>query len=155
MAMSRFVGVGEGDKNINDDRVADPVPQSHHGAIDSQLTCPTQSNNPGGPSTVDPAEVARFSKLSDEWWDPNGKMAPLHKINPLRLGWIRDTACRKFNRNPRSLASLQGLAHSRHRLRRGPVVGAAGAARRPGDRHRSVGIQHRGGEGACRPVEPS
>ncbi len=70
---------------------------------------PTQPNNPGGPSTVDPAEVARFSKLSDEWWDPNGKMAPLHKINPLRLGWIRDTACRKFNRNPRSLTSLAGL----------------------------------------------
>jgi 2-polyprenyl-6-hydroxyphenyl methylase / 3-demethylubiquinone-9 3-methyltransferase len=70
---------------------------------------PTQPNNPGAPSTVDPAEVARFSKLSDEWWDPNGKMAPLHKINPLRLGWIRDTACRKFNRNPRSLTSLAGL----------------------------------------------
>jgi 2-polyprenyl-6-hydroxyphenyl methylase / 3-demethylubiquinone-9 3-methyltransferase len=70
---------------------------------------PTQSNHPGGPSTVDPAEVERFSKMSDEWWDPNGKMAPLHKINPLRLGWIRDTACRKFNRNPRSLASLGGL----------------------------------------------
>jgi 2-polyprenyl-6-hydroxyphenyl methylase / 3-demethylubiquinone-9 3-methyltransferase len=69
----------------------------------------TQPNNPGGPSTVDPAEVARFSKLSDEWWDPNGKMAPLHKINPLRIGWIRDTACRKFNRNPRSLTSLAGL----------------------------------------------
>lgn len=69
----------------------------------------TQSNIPGGPSTVDPAEVARFSKLSEEWWDPQGRMAPLHKINPLRLGWIRDTACRKFNRNPRSLASLQGL----------------------------------------------
>jgi 2-polyprenyl-6-hydroxyphenyl methylase/3-demethylubiquinone-9 3-methyltransferase len=70
---------------------------------------PTQSNISGGPSTVDPAEVARFSKLSDEWWDPNGRMAPLHKINPLRLGWIRDTACHKFNRNPRSLASLGGL----------------------------------------------
>jgi len=40
-------------------------------------------------STVDPAEVAKFSKLSDEWWDPNGKMAPLHKINPLRLTYIR------------------------------------------------------------------
>jgi 2-polyprenyl-6-hydroxyphenyl methylase/3-demethylubiquinone-9 3-methyltransferase len=68
-----------------------------------------QSNIPGGPSTVDPAEVARFSKLSEEWWDPNGQMAPLHKINPLRLGWIRDTACRKFNRNPRSLKSLERL----------------------------------------------
>jgi 2-polyprenyl-6-hydroxyphenyl methylase/3-demethylubiquinone-9 3-methyltransferase len=68
-----------------------------------------QSNLPGGPSTVDPAEVARFSKLSEEWWDPQGPMAPLHKINPLRLAWIRDTACRKFNRNQRSLTSLQGL----------------------------------------------
>jgi 2-polyprenyl-6-hydroxyphenyl methylase / 3-demethylubiquinone-9 3-methyltransferase len=68
-----------------------------------------QSNHPGGPSTVDPAEVARFSQLSEEWWDPQGRMAPLHKINPLRLGWIRDTACRKFNRNPRSLKSLDHL----------------------------------------------
>jgi 2-polyprenyl-6-hydroxyphenyl methylase/3-demethylubiquinone-9 3-methyltransferase len=68
-----------------------------------------QSNYPGGPSTVDPAEVARFSQLSEEWWDPQGRMAPLHKINPLRLGWIRDTACRKFNRNPRSLKSLERL----------------------------------------------
>jgi 2-polyprenyl-6-hydroxyphenyl methylase / 3-demethylubiquinone-9 3-methyltransferase len=69
----------------------------------------TQPSNRDGPSTVDPAEVARFSQLSEEWWDPNGKMAPLHKINPLRLAWIRDSACRKFNRNPRSLASLGGL----------------------------------------------
>jgi 2-polyprenyl-6-hydroxyphenyl methylase/3-demethylubiquinone-9 3-methyltransferase len=68
-----------------------------------------QSNFPGGPSTVDPAEVARFSQLSEEWWDPQGRMAPLHKINPLRLGWIRDTACRKFNRNQRSLKSLERL----------------------------------------------
>src|SRR5215813_13140752 len=60
-------------------------------------------------STVDPAEVAKFSKLSDEWWDPKGKMAPLHKINPLRLGYIRDAACRKFERNVRSLSCLAGL----------------------------------------------
>ena len=67
-----------------------------------------QSSVPRG-STVDPAEVARFSKLSQEWWDPNGKMAPLHRINPLRLGWIRDAACRRFSRNPKSLSSLEGL----------------------------------------------
>ena len=60
-------------------------------------------------STVDPAEVAKFSKLSDEWWDPHGKMAPLHKINPLRLTYIRDAACRKFERNLRSLSCLSGL----------------------------------------------
>ncbi|MCA6108850.1 bifunctional 2-polyprenyl-6-hydroxyphenol methylase/3-demethylubiquinol 3-O-methyltransferase UbiG [Bradyrhizobium cenepequi] len=60
-------------------------------------------------TTVDPAEVAKFSKLSAEWWDPRGKMAPLHKINPLRLGYIRDAACRKFDRNARSLSCLSGL----------------------------------------------
>ena len=71
-----------------------------------------QQNSPAGLSTgssVDPAEVAKFSKLSDEWWDPRGKMAPLHKINPLRLGFIRDAACRKFDRNARSLSCLSGL----------------------------------------------
>ncbi|WP_407149262.1 bifunctional 2-polyprenyl-6-hydroxyphenol methylase/3-demethylubiquinol 3-O-methyltransferase UbiG [Bradyrhizobium sp. ORS 86] len=60
-------------------------------------------------SSVDPAEVAKFSKLSDEWWDPHGKMAPLHKINPLRLAYIRDAACRKFERNVKSLSCLSGL----------------------------------------------
>src|SRR5438045_1623673 len=60
-------------------------------------------------STVDPAEIAKFSKLSAEWWNPNGKMAPLHKINPLRLTYIRDAACRKFERNVKSLGCLSGL----------------------------------------------
>ncbi|MDE2601457.1 MAG: bifunctional 2-polyprenyl-6-hydroxyphenol methylase/3-demethylubiquinol 3-O-methyltransferase UbiG [Bradyrhizobium sp.] len=69
------------------------------------------SNFPGGGSgvTVDPAEIAKFSKLSETWWDPNGKMAPLHKINPLRLSYIRDAACRKFERNVKSLSCLSGL----------------------------------------------
>ncbi|WP_440636588.1 bifunctional 2-polyprenyl-6-hydroxyphenol methylase/3-demethylubiquinol 3-O-methyltransferase UbiG [Bradyrhizobium sp. PUT101] len=65
------------------------------------------SAQPG--STVDVAEIAKFSKLSAEWWDPKGKMAPLHRINPLRLGYIRDAACRKFERNVRSLNCLGGL----------------------------------------------
>lgn len=60
-------------------------------------------------TTVDPAEVARFSQLSEQWWNPKGKMAPLHKINPLRLAYIRDAACRKFDRNPKSLNCLSGL----------------------------------------------
>ncbi|KYK44138.1 bifunctional 3-demethylubiquinone 3-O-methyltransferase/2-octaprenyl-6-hydroxy phenol methylase [Bradyrhizobium liaoningense] len=60
-------------------------------------------------STVDAAEIAKFSKLSAEWWDPKGRMAPLHRINPLRLGYIRDAACRKFERNVRSLNCLGSL----------------------------------------------
>src|ERR1041384_2148635 len=39
-------------------------------------------------STVDAAEVARFAQLASEWWDPRGKMAVLHKFNPVRLGFI-------------------------------------------------------------------
>jgi 2-polyprenyl-6-hydroxyphenyl methylase/3-demethylubiquinone-9 3-methyltransferase len=66
-----------------------------------------QSNASG--TTVDANEVAKFSRLSAEWWDPKGKMAPLHKINPLRLTYIRDAAARKFERNVRSLNCLSGL----------------------------------------------
>jgi 2-polyprenyl-6-hydroxyphenyl methylase/3-demethylubiquinone-9 3-methyltransferase len=75
----------------------------------SDSSSATQSSASATTSTVDPAEIARFSKLSEEWWDPRGKMAPLHKINPLRLGYIRDAACRKFERDARSLDCLKGL----------------------------------------------
>ncbi len=37
---------------------------------------------------ADPAELKRFADVASRWWDPNGAMAPLHKINPLRLDWI-------------------------------------------------------------------
>ena len=73
------------------------------------MTSSTQNTADPKGSTVDPAEVAKFSKLSDEWWDPKGKMAPLHRINPLRLTFIRDAACRKFERNVKSLGCLSGL----------------------------------------------
>ena len=38
---------------------------------------------------VDPAELAKFDSLASRWWDPDGDFKPLHEINPLRLGWIR------------------------------------------------------------------
>ncbi len=60
-------------------------------------------------STVDPAEVERFSRLAAEWWDPGGKMRPLHRLNPVRLGFIRDAACRQFSRDARRLDTLSGL----------------------------------------------
>jgi 2-polyprenyl-6-hydroxyphenyl methylase/3-demethylubiquinone-9 3-methyltransferase len=49
-------------------------------------------------STIDPVEIAKFSAMADEWWDPTGKFAPLHKFNPIRLSFIRDTAAAHFNR---------------------------------------------------------
>lgn len=43
-------------------------------------------------STVDPGEIAKFEALAAQWWDPNGPFAALHRMNPLRLGLIRDAA---------------------------------------------------------------
>ena len=60
-------------------------------------------------STVDAAEVERFSRLAADWWDPRGPMAPLHKFNPVRLGYIRDQAAMRFQRDPKQLDSLKGL----------------------------------------------
>jgi 2-polyprenyl-6-hydroxyphenyl methylase / 3-demethylubiquinone-9 3-methyltransferase len=59
--------------------------------------------------TVDDDEVARFSRLSGEWWDAHGPMAALHKFNPVRLTYIRDRAAGHFHRDPSRLDSLAGL----------------------------------------------
>ena len=41
--------------------------------------------------SIDPAEIARFDRLAERWWDPDGEMRPLHRMNPTRLAWLRDT----------------------------------------------------------------
>ena len=60
--------------------------------------------------TLDRDEVARFAKLAGEWWDANGPFKPLHRINPLRLTYIRDQLCRRFVRDPKQGGSLKGLS---------------------------------------------
>jgi 2-polyprenyl-6-hydroxyphenyl methylase/3-demethylubiquinone-9 3-methyltransferase len=60
--------------------------------------------------SIDPAEVAKFSALAAEWWDPTGKFAPLHKFNPVRLGFIRAEAGAHFGRDGRSLRPFEGLS---------------------------------------------
>lgn len=50
-------------------------------------------------ASIDPAEIARFSAMAAEWWDPQGKFRPLHKFNPVRLGFIRDRICAHFGRD--------------------------------------------------------
>ena len=61
-------------------------------------------------STLDRAEVDRFAKLAGKWWDANGPFAPLHRINPVRLTYIRDALCRRFGRNAKAGRSLEGLS---------------------------------------------
>jgi 2-polyprenyl-6-hydroxyphenyl methylase / 3-demethylubiquinone-9 3-methyltransferase len=60
-------------------------------------------------TTIDPAEVARFRQLASDWWDPKGRMRPLHEIAPTRLGFIRAEACRHFARDAKSMRALSGL----------------------------------------------
>ena len=69
----------------------------------------TAQNAPNGPSSIDPDEVAKFSAIAEEWWDPFGKFKPLHKFNPVRLAYIRDQICDHFARDPQSRAPLEGL----------------------------------------------
>ncbi len=61
-------------------------------------------------STVDPAEIARFGRIAAEWWDPDGKFRPLHRMNPVRIGYVRDRACERLGRDPRSVRPFDGLA---------------------------------------------
>ena len=61
-----------------------------------------------GPS-VDVAEVERFSRLAQDWWNPKGKFAPLHRFNPVRLGFIRDQALARFGRDPAARRPFEGL----------------------------------------------
>ena len=60
-------------------------------------------------SSIDPAEVERFSRIAAEWWDPRGKFAPLHKFNPTRLAFIRDQALHRFARDPAARKPFEGL----------------------------------------------
>jgi 2-polyprenyl-6-hydroxyphenyl methylase/3-demethylubiquinone-9 3-methyltransferase len=67
------------------------------------------SSEPRGAS-VDPGEVAKFSAIAAEWWDPAGKFAPLHKFNPVRLAFIRAEAAARFGRDSRALRPFEGLS---------------------------------------------
>jgi 2-polyprenyl-6-hydroxyphenyl methylase/3-demethylubiquinone-9 3-methyltransferase len=60
-------------------------------------------------SSVDPREVERFARMAAKWWDPRGPMAPLHKLNPLRVGYIRDRAAERFGRDVKLMGCLKGL----------------------------------------------
>jgi 2-polyprenyl-6-hydroxyphenyl methylase/3-demethylubiquinone-9 3-methyltransferase len=60
--------------------------------------------------SVDQAEIAKFTRLAAEWWDPNGKFRPLHQFNPVRLKFIRALAAGHFGRDERSLKPFLGLS---------------------------------------------
>ena len=60
-------------------------------------------------TTINDAEVAKFTAMAEQWWDPTGKFKPLHKFNPVRLGYIRDKAIAHFARDGAVRRPLEGL----------------------------------------------
>jgi 2-polyprenyl-6-hydroxyphenyl methylase/3-demethylubiquinone-9 3-methyltransferase len=60
-------------------------------------------------STVNDAEIAKFTAMAEEWWDPKGKFKPLHKFNPVRLAYIRDHLVRHFGRDAQSIRPFDRL----------------------------------------------
>tara|TARA_B100000287_G_scaffold197686_1_gene186861 strand:- start:1260 stop:1988 length:729 start_codon:yes stop_codon:yes gene_type:complete len=50
-------------------------------------------------NTINKKEIEKFSKISSEWWDPNGKFKPLHNFNPIRIKYIKDSSINHFNIN--------------------------------------------------------
>ena len=61
--------------------------------------------------TINKKEIDKFSKLASEWWNPNGKFKPLHKFNPVRLKYIRDSVVKEFKKKKidRSLNNIKIL----------------------------------------------
>lgn len=69
------------------------------------MTVPAQTID----RTIDPAEVEQFSRLAEAWWDPDGEFRPLHKLNPVRLAYIRDRICAALGRDAAADRPLKGV----------------------------------------------
>ncbi|MGZ8358919.1 MAG: bifunctional 2-polyprenyl-6-hydroxyphenol methylase/3-demethylubiquinol 3-O-methyltransferase UbiG [Allosphingosinicella sp.] len=60
------------------------------------------------PTTVDPREAEHFGRMAADWWDPNGSSAMLHKLNPVRLAYIRDRLDQHWALDEHDLKPLRG-----------------------------------------------
>ena len=47
-------------------------------------------------NTINKKEIEKFSKIAEEWWDPHGKFKPLHKFNPIRISYIKESIINSF-----------------------------------------------------------
>lgn len=69
----------------------------------------TETSDRSGTSTLDTREVERFARIAGEWWDPKGKFAPLHRLGPARMTFLRDRLAAHFERPLPAMRPLQGL----------------------------------------------
>ncbi len=59
--------------------------------------------------SVDPKEMESFARMAADWWNPSGKFKPLHVMNGFRIGFIKETLCEHFHRDPNADLPLKGL----------------------------------------------
>jgi 2-polyprenyl-6-hydroxyphenyl methylase/3-demethylubiquinone-9 3-methyltransferase len=71
---------------------------------------PGEARARSGSGSVDHAEIAKFEAMADAWWDPTGKFKPLHRLNPVRVRFIRDRLAASVGRNPEEPDPLRGLS---------------------------------------------
>src|SRR5271156_5591164 len=64
---------------------------------------------PRGSTSIAAEEIDRFSQHAEDWWNPDGAFRPLHRLNPVRVEYVRDRACAHFGRDARQRYSLKGL----------------------------------------------
>lgn len=60
-------------------------------------------------TTINDAEVKKFSDLAEQWWDPSGQFKPLHKFNPVRLAYIREQVLAHFKLDGTKRYPFKGL----------------------------------------------
>ena len=61
-------------------------------------------------TTVDKKEIEKFSRLANEWWDPNGKFKPIHLFNPARINFIKNKLIKKFKIDENSKEPLKEIS---------------------------------------------
>ena len=70
----------------------------------------TENTVASGRSSADEREIEKFSALADEWWSAEGAFAPLHRLNPLRLAFIRRVAIHHFGKDARAIRPFTDLS---------------------------------------------
>ena len=60
-------------------------------------------------TTINKKEIEKFSKMAEEWWDVEGKFKPLHKFNPIRIKYIKESVIEKFKLQNNEKLPLKGI----------------------------------------------
>lgn len=60
--------------------------------------------------TIDDQEIENFSRIADEWWDPNGNFKPLHQLNPTRISYIKEQVCKHLEKDVTSITALTDVS---------------------------------------------